>query len=630
LEADYNLALKMIFGRRLMKNCEQHGVLGDYQDGFRKGRSTTRTLLLNELMNDYNKRLRIDNFVGMTDISGCFDRILPSLVALLNKKNGCPEAAVKMHSTTLQQAKYYLKTQQGISDSYYSNSSTPVYGNGQGAGDSPSQWSQESAMLFQLYKERTPGATISSRNGQTMLELHMAAFADDTNLLGNNNGDKEKSTANLLQDVKWAFANWDQLLHATGHFMELSKCACYLSIWKFQDDGYAYTMLPEEHEQSICVSDSNGNSQHITQLPTNTSQKLLGVMKNPMGDQQDEIIRLKLKSDNYARRINSNAISRSDARLAYETFYLPAIRYSLNITSINQIDMETIQSKATAAFLSAQGYNRNMPREVVFAPMLYQGIGMRHLYDLQGSDCTRLLMQDLNHENSTTQTLIRAVLDTIQMEAGIGQPILEDCRTLDYIEWGWIPQIRDYLQHIEATIRNATAQPSMFRENDAYLMDSPYLNKITRRERIYIHRCRIHLQVATLSDISTSAGHHIHQAWFGPTTDKPSRSLLSWPIQASPNRGAWLTWGKFLRSFLTPQNSLKKPLGKWLQLNDDREYVGYISNSGQLWMEQHGSWNAHQQISRTRKVLKFATTPHFTTSQRPPTATPVDIIRHEV
>jgi hypothetical protein len=34
-------------------------------------------LLHNELINDYNKWLRLDNYVGMTDISGCFDQILP-------------------------------------------------------------------------------------------------------------------------------------------------------------------------------------------------------------------------------------------------------------------------------------------------------------------------------------------------------------------------------------------------------------------------------------------------------------------------------------------------------------------------------------------------------------------------
>jgi hypothetical protein len=63
VEADYSLALKEIFGRRLMHNCEKYGTLGDYQDGFRKGLSTTRMLLQNELFN-YNKWLRINNFIG--------------------------------------------------------------------------------------------------------------------------------------------------------------------------------------------------------------------------------------------------------------------------------------------------------------------------------------------------------------------------------------------------------------------------------------------------------------------------------------------------------------------------------------------------------------------------------------
>jgi hypothetical protein len=30
LEADYNLALKEIFGHRLMQNCESYGTLGDH------------------------------------------------------------------------------------------------------------------------------------------------------------------------------------------------------------------------------------------------------------------------------------------------------------------------------------------------------------------------------------------------------------------------------------------------------------------------------------------------------------------------------------------------------------------------------------------------------------------------
>jgi hypothetical protein len=324
LEADYNLTLKAIFGRCLLQNCELHSTLGELQDGFRKGRSTTRTLLINEIVNDYNKLLRIDNFTGMTDISGCFDRILPSMVALLNRRNGCTRKAICMHSETLSRAEYHIKTQHGISTEFYSNSMSPVYGNGQGAGNSPSQWCQQSALLFQLYKEKMAGAQMSSKYGNIKRTIPMAAFADDTNLLGNND-DNKKSHEELTNKAQQSFTTWNGLLNASGHFMELTKCACYLSFWQFQDDGYAYTMSPDEHGQTIHVNDINGQQQEIPQMESNQPQKLLGVMKCPIGDQQAEVQRLKAKSNTYTKRLNANYLNRNDARLAYEVFYLPAL-----------------------------------------------------------------------------------------------------------------------------------------------------------------------------------------------------------------------------------------------------------------------------------------------------------------
>jgi hypothetical protein len=290
LEADYNLALKQIFGRRLLQNCESHEALGDLQDGFRKGRSTIRTLLLNEITNDYNKRLRRNNYVGTMDISGCFDRIVTPVISLINLKNGCQPKAVEMHSTTLEKAKYHLKTRSGIMTNYYQHSEeTPVHGNGQGAGDSPSQWCQQSAMLFELFTESHTGTTMSTGSGKFAWHLPMAAFADDTNLIGND--DKRTMTPDqLAEQAQKSFTTWNELLHASGHFMELDKCSCYLSIWNFQKDGYAYTLPPDKLDQQIIVYDLQNKPQTIKLIHSETSQKLLGVMRNPIGNQQDEII----------------------------------------------------------------------------------------------------------------------------------------------------------------------------------------------------------------------------------------------------------------------------------------------------------------------------------------------------
>jgi hypothetical protein len=175
--------------------------------------------------------------------------------------------------------------------------------------------------------------------------------------LHGNDIEHTNSVDQLAREAQKSFTTWNELLHAAGHFMELEKCACYLAIWDFQEDGYAFTKEPEQNGTEITVTDLQGATKTRTQLSNTTSQKLLGVMKNPIGNQQDEIVRLREKSNNLAIRINAHALSRIEAKLTYEAFYLPAMRYSLSITSINQMDLETVQRNATTSILAALGYN---------------------------------------------------------------------------------------------------------------------------------------------------------------------------------------------------------------------------------------------------------------------------------
>jgi hypothetical protein len=240
-------------------------------------------------------------------------------------------------------------------------------------------------MLLDLYEERAPTAELTYRDGTKATNIPIVAFADDTNLFGNDNNHC-KSKEQLVGKTKKAFELCNKLLHPTGHFMELGKCTCYLSIWEFQEDGYVYTIPPEELQVQINVNDISGNGQTIEQLSSDVSQKLLGVMKNPIGNQQDKVKHLKEKSNKMATKINAFALSQTEAKLAYKAFYIPAMRYSLATTSINQIDFKAIQSQAMLAFIAAMGYNWHILREVVFAPKIYQGLGLKHLYDLQGCD----------------------------------------------------------------------------------------------------------------------------------------------------------------------------------------------------------------------------------------------------
>jgi hypothetical protein len=75
------------------------------------------------------------------------------------------------------------------------------------------------------------------------------------------------------------------------------------------------------------------------------------------GDTKDGASTLKSKSNRIAVQINTNALTTLQAKMAYESFYIPAMRYSLPITSINHMDLDTVQAKAMMSLLATMGYN---------------------------------------------------------------------------------------------------------------------------------------------------------------------------------------------------------------------------------------------------------------------------------
>jgi hypothetical protein len=163
------------------------------------------------------------------------------------------------------------------------------------------------------------------------------------------------------------------------------------------------------------------------------------------------------------------------------------------------------------------GYNRNMPREVVFGHRLHQGLGFRHLFDIQGIDGVIALIQELN-SHSSTNDILQATIQTIQLEAGISKSIFEDTTPLVYVPWSWLMSIRDFLHHLNAEIRGIpiTMTPH-YRENDQHIMEAAIgNNRFTAKELKQIQSCRLHMQITVLSEITNASGEQICDEWLYP------------------------------------------------------------------------------------------------------------------
>jgi hypothetical protein len=145
-------------------------------------------------------------------------------------------------------------------------------------------------------------------------------------------------------------------------------------------------------------------------------------------------------------------------------------------------------------------------------------------------------MEHIYHDTKTGK-MIMIALQSLQMEAGILAYLLTDpTPLLVYTEPCWILATRDFM---------ATHQPSLeftnswnfriARDHDVFLMEV-FCNsgRWCDSDMRALNAVRLHLQVATLSDVCTADGRRFDKEAFNATPSTTRTSTLYW-IRQEPN-----------------------------------------------------------------------------------------------
>jgi hypothetical protein len=139
-EADYNLAMGLKWSAA-MAISEGYQQLNPGQYGSRPSRGAHDPVFIEEFQLEISRASRKSLVQVNYDATSCYDRIIPNLAALVSQRYGVPQPAVQSNVRTLEQAQYKLRTELGLSDTHYShNPEAPIYGTGQGSGNSPMIW----------------------------------------------------------------------------------------------------------------------------------------------------------------------------------------------------------------------------------------------------------------------------------------------------------------------------------------------------------------------------------------------------------------------------------------------------------------------------------------------------------
>ena len=307
---------------------------------------------------------------------------------LVSQRFGVHSKVTQSNARTLQNAKYRVRTDLGISETSYSHSEDdPIYGTGQGSGNSSQTWGFLSSVISDIYESRAAPASYCNPDRSRELKIAMIGFVDD------NNGQTNRFM--VLQDrstLEWMVARaeenatlWALLLEATGGALELSKCSYHIVFWKFSMQGAPVLTNMSSEVPPIKVTDTyTGNLQELQHLSPYTAHKTLGHHKEPAGVQAVQYKSLKEKSDSITDFLRRTPLSRTEAWTYYTACYIPSICYPLTASFMSPKQLTDVQKKAMSIIIPQCGFNRHTHRAIIYGPRSLGGANFRLLHVEQG------------------------------------------------------------------------------------------------------------------------------------------------------------------------------------------------------------------------------------------------------
>jgi len=198
---------------------------------------------------------------------------------------------------------------------------------------------------------------------------------DDCNSLINvlrseRNLSPEYQLDRLHQRAQTILTTWVELLRSTGGEISIEK-----SFWTIcaRWESKKGKLIPE---LPTIPRDLKVDDRPYPLRPPTTCERYLGVRVGISGEMEEEYKYRLAQSKQFASAISSIR-DRHEAAIAYRTYYLPMLCYPLQTTTFTAHQLKTIQSPSINAILTKLGYNRHFPRDVVFGPAEYGGLGLR-------------------------------------------------------------------------------------------------------------------------------------------------------------------------------------------------------------------------------------------------------------
>jgi hypothetical protein len=571
-EADWNLILKFFIAHKLTNIACTENTVAPQQAGGRIGRSSSDMAAKTVITHEICRLQHLQGAVIYNDAKACFDRIIENISNLTCLREGLAPKIAQLHAQTLQNIRYYIKTQHGCLNKYNGHMlPDPFLGSGQGAGDSMARWGFVSDAIIRAYDKIAISSPITAPISNVTMQDNIQAFVDDSHGIIIHD---DTSPLSLRETIKHNLQAWECLLHNVGGKLEINKC-CVIRFGQLPTTAHNDTTTPIV-DNTISITDHETKKPiELKEITVREPYKLLGVNIAFDGGSDAQSTMFHQKCEKLATAFNRCNLSAEDTLQGYRSIFLPGAKYGFAASSIPIRNLKKSQQIITRAVLPKLGYNRHFPTPVVYAPTQFGGIGLQDLAVEQGVAHATFVIGHLR-ANTDIASSLYILLESYMLVTGTTTSPLQDFRPHLFIDAPWLDTLRKFLKSTNSQITTPKLRcPSLKRTNDQPIMRVASVLDFSDSQLNQVNQCRCWLQVTTLAEITDIDGRELlNCALHGISDDNNlptlwiiSQSMLRWPHQQKPGLPAWRLWRKVLRSLSSHNNlnstTLRTPLGQW-------------------------------------------------------------------
>lgn len=208
----------------------------------------------------------------------------------------------------------------------------------------------------------------------------------------------------------------------------------------------------------------------IDRLDVTDARTTLGVDQCPSGNMEQQAAKMKAMTELWAAQMKAGYLKRSKTWLSLRSALWTSLEYRLNATTLTKAQCEDIMTPALTVALNGMGICRLLPRTLVHGTVELQGLGLPHLYTLQGIAHAEDIMVH-TALGTLTGDMLRANMEQLIIDVGVGDDVLNH----DFDQFGVLTPYTlmanfwEFLSHSNLRLQHDIEVP-LRRHHDQFLM----------------------------------------------------------------------------------------------------------------------------------------------------------------